>query len=282
MAIFQNQATMTYNDNTVNSNIVTGEIVEVLSMTKASLNTSYSTGDTVTYIISVINSGSTAFSGVTVTDNLGAYELGTNLLYPLSYVDGSALLYINGAAQAVTATATDTQVVFSNFTIPAGGNALISYRATVNSFAPPTTDSEIENTATLTATGLSTPITATATVPALSAPVLSITKGVSPDSIPENGQLTYTLTIINTGSQAAADGVTVTDIFNPILSDITVTYNGTPWTEGVNYTYDATTGTFTTIDGQISVPAATYTQDPATGLWTVDPGSTVIRITGTV
>ena len=65
MAIFQNQATLTYNDNTVNSNIVTGEIVEVLSITKASLNSSYSTGDTVTYITSVINSGSTAFSGIT-------------------------------------------------------------------------------------------------------------------------------------------------------------------------------------------------------------------------
>lgn len=282
MATFQNQATLTYNDNTVNSNIVTGEIVEVLSMTKASLNTAYSVGDTVTYIISVVNSGSTPFTGVVITDNLGAYESGTDTFFPLSYIDGSALLYVNGTAQPINADATETQVIFSGFNLPAGGNALISYRATVNSFAPPTAGSEIENTATLTATGLSTPVTASATVPVLSAPVLSITKGISPDSVPENGQLTYTLTIINTGSQAATEGITVADTFDPILSDITVTYNGTPWAEGVNYTYDEATGVFTTLDGQISVPAATYTRDDATGLWTVNPGSAVIRITGTV
>lgn len=282
MATFQNQATLTYNDNTVNSNIVTGEIVEVLSLTKATLNTSYSTGDTVTYILSVVNSGTVPFTEVTVTDNLGSYAFGARELHPLSYIADSAALYINGTAQPVTVSATADQLVFSGFTVPAGGNAIISYRASVNGFAPPTDSSTIENTATLTAAGLTNPITATATVPALSAPILSITKGVSPDSVPENGQLTYTLTVINTGSQAASSGVTVTDTFDPILSRITVTYNGAPWTEGTNYTYDETTGVFTTLDGQITVPAATYTQDATSGLWTVDPGSAVIRITGTV
>ncbi len=282
MAVFQNQATLTFGDNTVNSNIVTGEIVEVLTLTKASLNTSYSVGDTVTYIISVVNSGSTPFTGVSVTDDLGSYTFGTQELTPLSYIDGSAVLYVDGTAQPVNADATDSQVVFSGFTVPAGGNALISYRATVNSFASPEDGADIENTATLTAAGLTSPLTATATVPALSEPVLSITKAVCPDTVPENGQLTYTLTVINTGAEAANEGVTVSDTFNPILTNITVTYNGTPWTEGVNYTYDETTGAFTTLDGQISVPEASFTQDAETGVWTVDPGSAVIKITGTV
>lgn len=282
MAIFQNQATLTYNDNTVNSNIVTGEIVEVLSITKASLNSSYSTGDTVTYITSVINSGSTAFSGITLTDNLGGYEFGTRVLYPLTYVEGSAALFVNGLRQPVTATVTDGQLVLTGITIPADSNILVSYQARVNNFAPLAPDSEIVNTVTLTAPTLSNPIEASATLPVLSNPLLSITKSLSPDTVPENGQLTYTLTILNTGSQPAQSGVTVTDTFDPILSDITVTYNGTPWAEGVNYTYDEATGVFTTLDGQITVPAADFVQDITTGLWTVTPGVAVIRITGTV
>ncbi len=282
MATFQNQASLTYNNSTVNSNIVTGEILEVLSLTKASLNTSYTAGDTVTYILSAVNSGSTAFSGVSITDNLGAYSFGTNELYPLSYVDGSAMLYIDGVMQPVTVNATESEVVFSGFTIPAGGNALISYQATVNGFAPLSGGSVIENTATLTAAGLSTPVTAIAQVGVDSRPVLSITKGLTPESVPENGTLTYTLTLLNTGAEPAVSGVTVTDTFNPILSDISVSYNGTPWTEGVNYTYDEATGLFTTLDGQISVPGAVFNQNIDTGLVTVTPGVAVIRITGTV
>lgn len=281
MAVFQNQATLTYNDNTVNSNIVTGEIVETLSLTKASLNTSYTAGDTVTYILSVVNSGTTPFTGVTVTDNLGAYSFGTDTLYPLSYVDSSAVLYVNGTAQPINAEATAIELVFSGFTVPAGASAIITYQTTANSFAPLTAGSVIDNTAALTATGLSTPLTASASVPSLSSPVLSITKSLCPDTVAENGQLTYTLTLINTGSEEASAGVTVSDTFNPVLSDITVTYNGTPWTEGVNYTYDEATGVFTTIDTQISVPAASFAQDE-TGRWTVEPGSAVIKITGTV
>lgn len=282
MATFQNQASLTYNNSTVNSNIVTGEILEVLSLTKASLNPSYSAGDTVTYVLSVVNSGSAPFTAVSITDNLGAYSFGTNELYPLSYVDGSAVLYIDGIAQPVTATATQSSLVFSGFSIPAGGNALITYQATANGYAPLETGSIIENTATLTASGLTTPVTATAQVDVDSQPNLSITKGVSPDSVPENGRLTYTLTLINTGAEPAQTGIIVNDTFNPVLTDIAVTYNGTAWAAGTNYTYDETTGLFTTIDGQISVPAASYVQDITTGLWTVTPGVAVIRITGTV
>ena len=74
----------------------------------------------------------------------------------------------------------------------------------------------------------------------------------------------------------------LTDTFDPALTGLTVTYNGDTWKEGDNYTYDAATGTFATIAGQIAVPAATYTQDPVTGVWSVTPGSSVLVITGTV
>ena len=61
-----------------------------------------------------------------------------------------------------------------------------------------------------------------------------------------------------------------------------VTFNDTVWTENVNYTYAETTGVFETVPGQITVPAAIYTQDPATGEWIVEPGVSVLTVTGTI
>ena len=104
------------------------------------------------------------------------------------------------------------------------------------------------------------------------------------ETITDNGQLTYTIIIQNNGNApaSATDGIIVSDTFNPALSNITVTLNGTPLTEGTGYTYDEATGAFATTDGTVSVPAATYTQDPTTGVWSVTPGTTVLTVTGTI
>ena len=103
-------------------------------------------------------------------------------------------------------------------------------------------------------------------------------------TVAENGSVTYTFVINNTGSAAATetDAVTVTDTFDPILSGLTVSYDGTSRAVGTDYTYDQSTGAFSTSPGVITVPAATFTQDPATGAWTSEPGSVVITVTGTV
>ena len=47
-------------------------------------------------------------------------------------------------------------------------------------------------------------------------------------------------------------------------------------------TYDQTTGLFTTKAGEITVPAATFTQNADTGAWSVIPGTSTLVITGTV
>ena len=80
----------------------------------------------------------------------------------------------------------------------------------------------------------------------------------------------------------ATDNAAITDTFDPILSALTVTFDGTVWTEGVQYNYDETTGLFTTVPGQILVPAATYTQDPTTGAYTATPGIATLVVTGTI
>ena len=49
MAVFTNQATLSYNGTTVNSNIVTGNLVEVLELTKTAVVGTYTPGGAVTY-----------------------------------------------------------------------------------------------------------------------------------------------------------------------------------------------------------------------------------------
>ena len=72
MATFSNRATLSYSGGTVNSNIASGEIIEVLSASKTAVVDVYSQGSEITYAINIVNSGTSAFTGLTLTDNLGA------------------------------------------------------------------------------------------------------------------------------------------------------------------------------------------------------------------
>ncbi|MBR5089966.1 MAG: hypothetical protein IK093_11120, partial [Ruminiclostridium sp.] len=74
MATFTNQATLSYNNIKVSSNIVTGEIEELLEAVKVAVSDAYSPGEILTYAVSLVNSGTTPITGVTITDDLGAYE----------------------------------------------------------------------------------------------------------------------------------------------------------------------------------------------------------------
>ena len=59
MAQFTNQAQLRYGNSVTNSNIAVGEILEVLSISKTAVKNTYHPGGTVTYIISIVNSGTT-------------------------------------------------------------------------------------------------------------------------------------------------------------------------------------------------------------------------------
>jgi uncharacterized repeat protein (TIGR01451 family) len=284
MAIFSNQATLTYNGNTTNSNIAYGEIVDVLTATKTAIEGSYTPGDLVTYAVTLRNTGTSALTGLTVTDDLGGYSFGTTTVYPLSYEDGSATQFTNGVPQAAPAVTAGPPMVISGITVPAGGDVVLVYQARVNSYANPALGGSITNTVTVTGDGLSGPVTASQTVDVLSAAQLTISKSISPTQVVDNDRVSYTFVIQNSGNQAvvATDNAAISDVFDPRLTALIVTYDGAAWTQGVQYSYDEATGLFTTNPGYLYVPAAGYTQDPVTGAYSVNPGIATLVVTGTI
>ena len=283
MAIFFNQATLSYNGNTITSNVTTGEIVEVLSAEKTAILPTYEQGGDITYVISIVNAGATPYVGLTVTDDLGEYDFGTGTIVPLTYKTGSVRYFINGTLQPAPTVTDENPFTVTGINVPANSNALIIYEADVNGFAPLESGSIITNVAVISGAGLTNDITVTETVSVIDSPLLSITKSLSPTVVNENGQITYTLTIINNGNTpiVATDDVVITDIFDPALSGISVTLNGITLGVG-DYSYNETTGEFATTAGIVTVPAATYTQDPTTGEIITTPGTAVITITGTI
>lgn len=279
MAIFTNQATLTYSGGSASSNVAVGEILEVLAVTKTAVSGTYGPGELVTYVITIRNTGTGAFTGLTVTDDLGG---GTNA--PLTYEAGTVLYFVDGIPQAAPTVEPGAPLVFSGINVPAGGSAVLVYQARANGFADPGAEGSITNTATVTGSGLTAPVTATETVNAEIGPQLAITKTITPAQVADNARLTYTFLISNSGNEAVTeeDDAAVTDTFDPILTDLVVTLDGVVLVEGVDYTYDETTGVFTTVPGRITVPAATFAQDPETGEFTRTPGLATLIVTGTI
>lgn len=283
MAIFTNQATLVYNGGSAVSNVAVGELIEVLSAEKTAVEGTYAPGELVTYVVTVRNSGTGAFTGLTLTDDLGGIPGGMGTVYPLTYEDGNILYFINGTLQAAPAVTAGPPLVISGISVPAGGDAVIIYQARANQFASPLAEGTVTNTVTVSGGGLTSPVTASETVTASTGPDVTITKTISPAQVSDNGRITYTFLIQNRGNEpvVATDDAAITDTFDPILTDLVVIYNGTAWTEGINYTYDAVTGLFSTLPGQITVPAATFTLNPD-GSYTASPGTAVLTVTGTI
>ena len=283
-----NQARLTYTYGTSNgsaaSNIATTTLEGPLSARKRILEESYRAGEDLTYIISVSNTGSAALSNVTVLDDLGADipAGGTEAIMPLTYA-GPAELYINGVFSSVlTPVVSADGVSFTIPSLPAGGTALILYRVLVNGTAPLSPGGTITNTATVSAASLSEPVVVSAELPVDTYADVRITKAMSPDPVTEGSALTYTFVIYNYGN-TAAENVILTDQFDPAPTNITVTVDGSavPATEysyvGGELTLPASGSSY-----ELTVPAATFTQDAETGEVAIDPGMVTVVVTGII
>ena len=284
MAIFSNQATLTVGGTSINSNVAFGEILDVVAATKTAIEGVYTPGQLVTYVVTLRNTGNAALTNLTITDDLGAYEFAGNTRYPLTYEAGSAAFFVDGVPQAAPAVTAGPPLVVTGINLPSGSDGVLVYQARANEFADPAVGGTIVNTVTVTGNGINEPITATETVDAATEAELTISKSITPTQVVDNDRVTYTFVIQNTGNEAvvATDNAAITDTFDPILTDLVVTFNGAAWTEGVQYNYDEATGLFTTVPGQILVPAATYTQDPVAGAYTGTPGIATLIVTGTI
>ena len=275
---FTNRAQLSYNDTVVLSNTVTGEIKDVLSVTKTALEDFYTVGGRLTYVVNLVNSDTVPLTDLTLADDLGAGDGGTPLL---TYVGGSVHYFADGAEQPAPSATGGTTLTITGIAVPAGGNATVIYETTVNEYASPEVGAVITNTVTASG-GTTTTVTASATVPVSTGPILAVSKSLSPLVVTASGTVTYSFVISNTGNEAADgdDSLILSDTFDPILSDIAVTYNGSPML-ATGYTYNEGTGVFGTTAGAITVPAATFTQNED-GSWTTVPGEATLTVTGAI
>lgn len=282
MAAFYNQASLTYSGGTVYSNVAAGEITEVLSANKTAVNGEYTQGDVLTYVINIINSGASPVENVAVSDDLGAYQYNGQTLVPLTYIENSIKYFADGVLQAAPAVTSGDTLDITGITVPAEGEVTLVYSAEANEFAPLGEGGVITNTATV--TGGAEPVTASATVNAGGGVILEMQKSVSPATVAANGTVTYTITVYNYGPDeaGASENIVISDTFDPLLSDISATFDGAPWTSPADYAYDGSTGVFSTVAGNVTVPAAVFAQDPVTGAWSATPGSASLTITGTL
>lgn len=284
MPVFFNQATLSYNDITTTSNLVQGNYTPQLTISRSSVNPVFCPDDLVTMVISIVNSCTGECGPLTLTDDLGAYSHSSGTLVPLTYQDGSAQLYINGVLQPAPAVEAGPPLRISSLSVPGGGSLLLLYSARVNAYAPLGNGASITGTATLSGGCLAAPISAESTIESSCGAQLTLSKSICPSEVTCNQPVSYTLVIQNSGATAAtiADNVIITDIFDPVLEISSVSFNGTNWQSPSNYSYNSSTGVFTTAAGQITVPAASFSQNMTTGEWTVIPGTSTLVVTGRI
>ena len=74
MAVFYNQATISYGGTVRQSNIASGEILDAVSVTKSSLIGTYAQGDTLTYVVNIVNESGPPGPGVPRRNRDSAYD----------------------------------------------------------------------------------------------------------------------------------------------------------------------------------------------------------------
>ena len=283
-----NQATLTYRyaggEGSAASNIATATLKGQLSADMNSLFTDYRVDDELTYTISITNNSDAAVTNIQVEDDLGTYAIaGPANVTPLTYT-GPAKLYINGVYSSdLTPVTADNSVTFTIPSLAAGAAAMIMYVTEVNQYALQDSGSILVNGTSVTADGMTDELYASYELDAEDFADVRIIKSMSPDMVTGGGMLTYTFALYNYGNTAATN-VVLTDAFDPAPSNITVSI-GASVAPATEYSYENGVLTLPSEAASalsITIPAATFKQDAATGRVTADPGVVMMSVTGTV
>ena len=218
--IISNQAIATYtyegstDSRTATSNVANTTLLDdySLEVNKVNYQQCFRPGENVTYAIRVTNTGCKKLTDFIITDDLGTFDSE----YPLSYMEGTARVSING--EFITVNPTDTTPLTFNIpnTLTSGETFTLTYVATVDSEIGAGL-LEITNTATVSALSACDPsdttrytATDTATLPRCTDANLVITKQVSKSNICSCDAFDYIITVDNTGLVDATN-VVITD-----------------------------------------------------------------------
>jgi large repetitive protein len=173
-----------------------------LAITKTTLQTAAAQGSTLTYTLATQNNGPTDAANVTVTDTLPAQLLFQSITAPAGWSCTTPAVGANGTITCTTALLANGAT--ANFTL-------------VTSVAPNATGT-IQNSASIGFSGGTDPnggnssnVPANNSVAVAGNADLRVTKGTGSTSVSPNGTLTYTITLTNLGTEAAAS-VVMTDV----------------------------------------------------------------------
>ena len=264
---------------------VTTVLTPALTITQAAGTTAAVPGQTITYTLTIADTGQTTYAGAVVTDSFA------QMLDDAAY-DGDAAITTGTGTLSYT-----SPILTWTGTLAPGTSAVITYTITANN--PDTGDKLVITTAASTATGSTCPPGTTTsrcqlTVPVLT-PALTMTAAAAPAAATPGAVVTYTLTVTDTG-QTAYTAASVTDPLTDVLDDAAYNHDAHATAGTVTYaspaltwTGDLTPGTAAVITFSVTVHnpdtdnhilASTITSAAAGS--NCPPGSTDPRCTATV
>lgn len=282
--ILPNRAQISYTDNgmqeTVISNQVNTNLIDQFTMTvtKTVVTPTVIPGSTAAFAVRIDNTGSGALYNPTVTDNLGTPAEGG--ASPFVYISDTARYYLNGNPITGTAAPDDNSVTFNaNTVLQPGDNLIILYSAVLN----PDQTEIVTSSVNASANGGSASgpaVTADADAQITPQPYANVTilKAANQENVVSGDSLTYTFTLINTGT-GVADDVVLTDALPSEFEVTSISYtdgSGTNNASADDYNVDTGTNTLTFPKTEssitLNIPAASD----------VGPGTVTIEVTGTI
>ncbi len=239
-----------------------------ISVGKACQNESFVPGDTVTYIVTIANTGASYFTGVRVVDNLGTNNY-------LTYVTGSAMLYYNQQYVRPEIASTNP-LTFTLSPLSPGQSMVLTYSCRVLNSLPASVQT-ITNAVTATGYTYNSTVTGSASceISRSSVASLSINKSATAESVAPGELFSYNITLTNQGT-TSANVQSVTDSLPSGFKVSSVKLkmgNGTTTTLNTSdYTLDS--------NNNFVLPSATGPAVTVPGATSSGAGQTVVTITG--